>query len=85
MNGKENPIELLVICVVMVVLGILGVISGISRDLLGSLDGLLMLFVSLMMALIFGILVLVLAKGNGWLGGKHRNSDGSSATSAAGK
>jgi ABC-type dipeptide/oligopeptide/nickel transport system permease subunit len=84
MNGKENPVELLVICAVMVVLGVLGVISGLSRGLLGSLDGLLMLFVALMMALIFGLLLLVLAKQQGWLG-RHRKSEGPSPTPATSK
>ncbi len=31
MNGKENPIELLVISLVMIVLGVAGVIAGFSR------------------------------------------------------
>jgi hypothetical protein len=84
MNGKENPVELLVICAVMVVLGILGVISGISPLLLGSLDGLLMLFVALMMALIFGALLFVLAKQQGWIG-KHQKSEASPSTPATSK
>lgn len=84
MNGKEKPVELLVICVVMIVLGVVGVISGFSRDLLGGLDGLLMLFVSLLMALIFAALLFVLAKGQGWLG-KRKKDASSSAAPAAGK
>ena len=84
MNGKENPVELLVMSVVMIVLGILGVIAGFSRDLRGGLDGLLLLFVSLLMALIFAILLFVLAKGQGWIG--KRSKDGGTQTApAAGK
>ena len=74
MNGQQNPIELLVISVVMVVLGVFGVIAGFSRDLLGSMDGLLMLFVSLMVAVIFAILLLVLAKDQGWIGKRTKET-----------
>jgi hypothetical protein len=68
MNGKQNPIELLVMCAVMVVLSVLGVVGGLSTQLIGSLDGLLIIAICLTMALIFGILLLVLAKEQGWLG-----------------
>ena len=84
MNGQQNPVELLVISVVMVVLGIVGVIAGFSRDLRGGLDGLLLLFVSLMMALIFFALLVVLAKDQGWIGKLSKQPD-SSASPTAGK
>jgi uncharacterized RDD family membrane protein YckC len=84
MNGKENPIELLVMCAVMIVLSVLGIVGGLSRGLLGNMDGILILGICLMMALIAAILLLVLAKQQGWLGKK---SDGGSAgnTPAAAK
>jgi uncharacterized membrane-anchored protein len=74
MNGQQNPIELLVMCAVMLVLSILGLVGGLSTQLFGSLDGLLIIAVCLTMALIFGILLFVLAKEQGWLG--KRGSDG---------
>ena len=58
MKGQENPAELLVMCVVVILLSILGVAAAFSRGLFGTLDGLLILFVSLMMILIFGLLLL---------------------------
>ena len=70
MNGKENPIELLVMCAVMIVLSLLGIVGGFSRDLFGNMDGILILGICLMMALIAAILLLVLAKEQGWLGKK---------------
>jgi hypothetical protein len=82
MNGQENPVELLVICAVMLALSILGILGGLSSRLRGSLDGLLMLAVCGMTALIFAILLIVLAKGRGGLG--KGGSDGGSAR-AAGK
>jgi hypothetical protein len=74
MNGQENPIELLVICAVMLVLSILGVVGGLSPRLFGSLDGLLIVAICLMTALIFAILLFVLAKERGWIG--KRRPDG---------
>ena len=85
MNGKENPLELLVMCAVIVVLSLLGVAGGLMRGLFGSLDGLLMLAVCLMMALIFGILLLVLARDQGWLGRRGKKDDSAAAVSAKGK
>jgi hypothetical protein len=82
MNGKENPLELLVMCVVMIVLSVLGIAGGLSRGLFGNMDGILMLGVCLMVALIFTILLLVLAMGQGWLGKK---SEGAGNTPAAAK
>ena len=84
MNEQEKPLELLVMCTVVVVLSLLGIAAGVSRGLFGSLDGLLMLAVCLMMALIFVLLLFVLAKEQGWLG-KHRQENGSEASSANGK
>lgn len=82
MNGKENPIELLVICAVMGGLSILGIIGGFSRSLFGTMDGLLLLAVCLMMGLISALLLLVLGKGQGWFGKK---ADNAGSTPAAAK
>jgi hypothetical protein len=82
MNGQENPLELLIICAVMLVLSIVGILGGLSARLFGSLDGLLMLAVCMMIALIFAILLLVLAKERGWLG-KRGHNGGAAAPSNA--
>jgi len=83
MNGKESAAELLIMCVVMTVLSILGVVGGLTRDLFGTLDGLLVLFIALLMFLISCLLLFFLAKEQGWIG-KHPDS-GSTQTPAAGK
>jgi len=82
MNGQENPLELLIICAVMLVLSIVGILGGLSARLFGTLDGLLMLAVCMMTALIFAILLFVLAKERGWLG-KRGPSGGAAAASSA--
>jgi len=84
MKGQENPAELLIMCVVMILLSIFGIIGGVSRDLFGTLDGLLILFISLMIFLISCLLLLSLAKKEGWIG-KHHQGDGAPQTRAAGK
>ena len=73
MKGQENPAELLIMCVVMIVLSILGITGGVSRDLVGTLDGLLILFVSLLILLIAGLLLLSVAKKEGWIGKHHQD------------
>jgi uncharacterized RDD family membrane protein YckC len=83
MNGQENPLELLIICAVMLVLSILGILGGLSARLFGTLDGLLMLAVCMMTALIFAILLFVLAKQRGWLG--KRGPDGGAAVPPSAK
>jgi uncharacterized RDD family membrane protein YckC len=84
MNDKEHPIELLVMCAVVVVLSILGIVAGFSKDLFGNMDGILILGICLMMALIFAILLFVLLKDEGWLG-KHHQDAGPAASPAKGK
>jgi hypothetical protein len=77
MNRKENPIELLVVCAVMIGLSILGIVGGFSRELFGSMDGILILGICLMMALISALLLYGLAREQGWLGKKaHAESVG---------
>ena len=81
MDGKENPIELLVMCAVMIVLSILGLVGGLSRDLLGNIDGLLILAVCLLMLLVSALLLFGLAKEQGWIG-KHKDGGGTAAPAA---
>jgi hypothetical protein len=83
MNGQQKPPVLLVMCAVIIVLSILGVVGGLSTRLIGSLDGLLMLAVCLMMALIFILLLFVLAKEQGWLGKRGPDAGATTPPTAA--
>jgi len=83
MNGKENPLELLVICAAMLVLSLVGIVGSLTTPLKGNLDGLLMLAVCLVTALIFGILLFVLSKERGWLGKRGPNGNASAPPRAA--
>jgi hypothetical protein len=84
MNGQQKPPVLLIMCAVIVVLSVLGIVGGLSTRLIGSLDGLLMLAICLMMALIFVLLLFVLAKEQGWIG-KRGPDGGATPPPAAGK
>ena len=84
MNGKENPLELLVMCAVMIVLSLLGIIGGLSRGLLGNMDGILLLGVCLMILLVSALLLFSLAKEQGWIG-KHNSEDGAAPPAKANK
>ena len=81
MNGKENPLELLIMCAVMIVLSILGIVGGVTKSLFGSLDGLLLLAVCLMMVLISALLLFGVAKQQGWIG-KNKGEDGAAGSAA---
>jgi len=83
MTDKENPIELLAICAVMLLLSVLGIVGGVSSRLRGSLDGLLMVAICLLMAVVFGILLFVLAKECGWI--RKRDPNGAAAPPGAAK
>jgi hypothetical protein len=72
MNGQENEAELAVMSLIIVVLSILGIVAGFSRGLFGGIDGLLALGIALMMLLIFGLLLVVQAVQQGWIGKKHK-------------
>lgn len=61
MNPKSNALELAAICGFFTLLCLLGILWSITSGLLASgIDGIMMLFVCLMMAGIFGLMLLVL-------------------------
>ena len=64
----------------MVVLSVLGVVIVLSTRVFGSLYGLLMLALCLMMLLIFTFLLYVLTKEQGWIG--KREHDGAATPSS---
>ena len=58
MNPRTNALELAAICAFFALLCVLGIIWSITSGLLASgIDGIMMLFVCLMMAGIFGLML----------------------------
>jgi hypothetical protein len=65
---KANWIELSVICALFVVLAVIGIIWDITSGLLTSgIDGIMMLFICLMMGAIFSLMLLMMAHQAGLL------------------
>ncbi len=84
MNDQEQPLELLIMCVVIIAFSILGLIESFSAKVFGDIDGLLMIAICGVMLLIFSILLFVLARERGWLG-KHESKGGDAAPAVAKK
>lgn len=60
MNPKSNALQLAAICALFALLCVLGIVWSITSGLLASgIDGIMMLFVCLMMAGIFGLMLLL--------------------------
>ena len=78
MNGQQKPLVLLIFCAVLVGLSLLGLAGAFLTRLLGDIDGLLMLSICLMTAVIFAFLLYDLAKQQGWLG--KPGKDGAEST-----
>ena len=82
---KANWIELSVICGLFVVLALIGIIWDITSGLLTSgIDGIMMLFICLMMGGIFSLMILMMVHQAGLLpffrrGGESRGSSGAKA------
>jgi hypothetical protein len=70
--SEREDFGLMAICLVVILLSIGGLIAAPLTALLGSLDGLLLIMVCLMMLAIFTPPLLALARQKGWLpsGGK---------------
>jgi hypothetical protein len=68
MNGQQKPLVLLIFCAVLVGLSLLGLAGAFLTRLLGNIDGLLLLSICLMTAVIFAFLLYGLAKEQGRLG-----------------
>ena len=75
--SKREDLGLAAICLVVILLSIGGLIAAPLTALLGSLDGLLLVLVCLMMLAIFTPPLLALAKQKGWLpsGGKKASAN----------
>lgn len=65
--SQREDLGLVAICLVVILLSIGGLVADVLTGLLGSLDGLLLLLVCLMMMAIFSPPLIALAKQEGWL------------------
>lgn len=80
---KEHVMGLVGICLVIVVLSISGLASDIVTRLDLDLDGLLLIMVSLLMGGLFLLMLFIIAQGQGWLPGGHKNESAAVASAVA--
>ena len=82
MNIDRTALSLAVICLLIVLFSAGGIVWGLLAGLGLSMDGILLILVCLMMGGIFSLLLLNIAKTQGWLPSRRRGS--ASPTEAAG-
>jgi hypothetical protein len=68
---KEHVLGLVGICVVVLILSFAGLASDFVTRLIGNIDGLLLLFICLMMLGLFAGMLLAMGKEEGWLPSRH--------------
>jgi hypothetical protein len=71
MSTQNRILGSVLVCVTVIVLSVAGLASDFMSRLLSSVDGLLLLMICLLMAGLFSVMLLVLAKEAGLLGKKH--------------
>jgi hypothetical protein len=68
---KEHVLGLVGICLVILLLSFAGLASDFVTRLIGNIDGLLLLFICLMMLGLFAGMLLAMGKEEGWLPTRH--------------
>jgi len=76
---KEHVLGLVGICVVILLLSFAGLASDFITRLIGNIDGLLLLFICLMMLGLFAGMLFAMGKEEGWLPSRHRAEAGSAS------
>jgi predicted Na+-dependent transporter len=77
MSFSRPVLILIAICASLIVLSLLGLVFDFTTlmEFHPDIDGLLMLFVCLMMGGLFSLMLFRIAKGQGWLPGKKHVSE----------
>jgi len=76
--SQREDLALAAICLAVVLLSVAGIVAALLTGLLPGLDGLLLVFVCLMMGGLFSMPLLTLAKQNGWLPSLRKGKKASS-------
>lgn len=77
MNLSRPVLTLLAVCAALILLSVLGIVFDFTTLMAfhPDLDGILLLFVCLIMGGLFSLMLFLLAKEEGWLPGKKRAAD----------
>jgi hypothetical protein len=85
-NTMRAALALLGICAFFILLSVAGLASDLITRLLGSIDGLLLAMVCLLIAGLFFLMLIVLASESGFLPSRHKHDRPAAGTAAgAGK
>jgi hypothetical protein len=84
MTKQKGIWGLVGICVAVLVLSFAGLASDFVTRLMGSLDGLLLLLICLMMAVLFAWMLYGMAKEEGWLPSRNNSREAKSAAANPG-
>ena len=74
MKKEHGILGLVVICIVILAFSFAGVISDFITRLIGNIDGLLLLMICLMMAILFLWMLYSMAEEEGWLPHRHKTA-----------
>jgi hypothetical protein len=73
MTKQQGILGLVGICLVILLLSFAGLASDFITRLIGNIDGLLLLFICLMMVGLFAGMLFAMGKEEGWLPSRHHS------------
>jgi hypothetical protein len=82
MTKEHGLLGLLAICVVVEILSFAGLASDFVTRLIGNIDGLLLLFICLMMLGLFTGMLFSIVKAEGWVPSRHHSPEAASGSGA---
>jgi hypothetical protein len=82
MPNRREDLGLLAICAIFVVLSLAGLAAAFLTRLVTNIDGLLLIVICLMMGGLFSLMVLGIAKEEGWLPSGKKKQEGGTVQSA---
>ena len=77
--SQRNVLGLIGVCLVVILLSVAGLASDFVTHLLRTVDGLLLLMISLMMAGIFALMLFMIAGEAGWIPARHHEEQPTAA------
>ena len=81
-NERLGVLEVIGVALTFILLSVAGLAASYLTGILSNIDGLLMVSICLMMALVFTAMLVAFARQQGWIG-RGKSSESASATPAA--
>jgi flagellar basal body-associated protein FliL len=80
--SKERSLTLVIVCATVVLLSVAGMAAAFAAGIVFSIDGLLLVMISLMMLAIFALMLFFIAQDQGWVPGLRKKAVGATAAAA---